>query len=230
MVEILQAKGSQVKAATPQMLRLDQWPIPTAYVRKSVTQEDRELYFLLKRISDIVCSFLLLVILSPLFLLIALLIKLDSSGPVIFRQDRVGYDWRRQIRRKFVFLKFRSMTHNCDQSLHEQHIKQWIRGEGGAGGADDLVKLTNDPRVTRVGKFLRKTSLDELPQLWNVLMGHMSLVGPRPVPLYEAAEYRIWHYRRLEAPAGITGLWQVYGRGQVGVDEMARLDMVLVSP
>ncbi|MFQ5814046.1 MAG: sugar transferase [Anaerolineae bacterium] len=198
----------------------------------AIAGHDKQLYYRIKRLIDIGLSFLLLLLLSPLFLLIALLIKLDSPGPVIFAQERMGYDWRSRTQRTFILYKFRSMYHNCDQSVHQRYVRDWIRGQKSvktSGDHTELVKLTNDNRVTRVGRMLRKTSLDELPQLWNVLKGDMSLVGPRPVPLYEVAEYEGWHKQRLAAAPGITGLWQVRGRGWVSVDEMVRLDIQYIN-
>jgi lipopolysaccharide/colanic/teichoic acid biosynthesis glycosyltransferase len=198
----------------------------------AIAERNKRRYFRTKWLMDIVLSFVLLMLLSPLLLLIALLIKLESPGPVIFAQERMGYDWRSRRQRRFMFYKFRSMFHNCDQSVHQKHVKDCIRAEKRAGSSSNqgkLEKLTNDGRVTRVGRILRKTSLDELPQLWNVLGGEMSLVGPRPVPLYEVAEYETWHKQRLEATPGITGLWQVKGRGRATLDEMARLDIEYVN-
>lgn len=189
---------------------------------------DRDLYYRAKRVIDVMLSALLLILFSPLILAIALAIKLDSPGPVVFMQERMGYDWQRKRERVFSFYKFRSMYHNCDQSVHEAHVKAWVRNNSNGSGPT-LVKLTDDPRVTRVGRFLRKSSLDEIPQLVNVLRGHMSLVGPRPVPLYEVAEYDAWHRGRLQAVPGITGMWQVYGRGTVTLDEMARLDILYIQ-
>jgi lipopolysaccharide/colanic/teichoic acid biosynthesis glycosyltransferase len=156
---------------------------------------------------------------------IALAIKLTSKGPVFFRQRRIG-----QFGTPFVFLKFRSMFLNNDPKIHREYVQQLISGKAApqpttvnGGGA---YKLTKDPRVTRVGAFLRRTSLDELPQLYNVLRGEMSLVGPRPAIPYEVEAYRPWHRRRvLHAKPGITGLWQVSGRSRVGFDEMVRLDV-----
>lgn len=179
-----------------------------------------------------VVSALALVVLSPLFLVVELLIRLDTPGPAIFRQERVGYDPRTGTLKMFTMYKFRSMLHNCDQELHKKHIQDWVRGqaaieEGSESSAQ--MKLANDPRVTRVGAFIRKTSIDELPQLYNVLQGDMSLVGPRPVPIYEVQEYQPRHYGRLAAKPGITCLWQVYGRGQVGVDQMADMDIEYIE-
>jgi lipopolysaccharide/colanic/teichoic acid biosynthesis glycosyltransferase len=166
-----------------------------------------------------------LVLGAPLFLLIALAIKLSSRGPVLFRQVRVG-----QFGAPFVFLKFRSMYVGNDANIHREYVKALISGQAEkmtlSGKANAVYKLTRDPRVTRIGACLRKTSLDEVPQLFNVLMGDMSLVGPRPAIPYEVESYRSWHRRRvLDAKPGLTGLWQVSGRSRVTFDEMVRLDL-----
>src|SRR5262249_20706088 len=157
----------------------------------------------------------------------AILIKLDTPGQIFFVQERVGS--RRRSRdgqtiweiQNFPFYKFRSMVQNADQSLHQAYIAAWIEGRVSESTTTGTkFKLTDDPRVTRIGRILRKTSLDELPQLMNVLKGEMSLVGPRPVPTYEVAEYQAQHYQRLGALPGITGLWQVKARCQVSFEEM----------
>ena len=166
---------------------------------------DRSRYYLLKRAFDSVLSVAGLLVLSPVLILVAVLIKLDSPGPVIFHQERVGYDWRRRRQTTFVVCKFRSMNDNCDQSLHQELVRDGIRHRRGAEGHAGSVKLSNDRRITRLGRFIRKTSIDELPQLWNVMLGAMSLVGPRPVTLYEVAEYDAWPRRRLEGVPGVTG-------------------------
>lgn len=207
-------------------------PRPKLSAPAAIVQHDKRLYFRIKRVMDIVLSFIFLILLSPVLFLIALLVKVDSPGPVVFAQERTGYDWRSRKRRNFILYKFRSMCQNCDQSVHQEHVKERIRGQKRAKGSSDdrrLAKLTNDGRATRVGRILRRTSLDELPQLWNVLKGEMSLVGPRPVPLYEVDAYETWHKQRLEATAGITGLWQVKARGRATVDEMARLDIEYIN-
>lgn len=167
----------------------------------------------------------MLILCMPLFSIIAFAVKASSKGPVFFRQQRVG-----QYGKHFTFLKFRSMHVNNDHSVHREYITKFIASEAnkqpsGAKGAG-VFKLTNDTRVTRVGRFLRRTSLDELPQFLNVLRGEMSLVGPRPPIPYELAAYQTWHRRRLlEVKPGITGLWQVTGRSRVDFDEMVRLDL-----
>jgi len=178
-----------------------------------------------KRCMDIAGSFAGIVILSPLMVLICLAIKLDSSGPVIFRQIRHGEKGSR-----FGFLKFRSMATNCDDKAHREYVTNLIKGEHeriNQGDTEEpLYKMRSDPRVTRVGKVIRKTSIDELPQLFNVLKGDMSLVGPRPPLPYEVEKYEPWHLRRiLEVKPGITGLWQVDGRSKTSFDDMVRLDL-----
>jgi exopolysaccharide biosynthesis polyprenyl glycosylphosphotransferase len=179
----------------------------------------------IKRVMDIVGSALALILCSPLFLMMALAIKTSSKGPVVFKQQRVGQNGKR-----FTFLKFRSMHVENDPSVHKEYVTKLIAGQaerqGASGNGEGVYKLTSDRRVTRVGKFLRRTSLDELPQFVNVLRGEMSLVGPRPAIPYEVAAYQTWHRRRiLEVKPGITGLWQVNGRGRVRFDEMVRLDL-----
>ena len=179
----------------------------------------------IKRMMDITGSLILLALLSPIFFLIAAAIKLTSRGPVLFRQQRIG-----EHGTPFTFLKFRSMYINNDASQHKEYVRQLIAGRAAKhptnGNGDGIFKLTNDPRITPVGNFLRRTSLDELPQFVNVLRGEMSLVGPRPPVPYEVEAYATWHRRRLlEAKPGITGLWQVEGRSRVGFDDMVRLDL-----
>src|SRR4029078_10085330 len=159
-----------------------------------------------KRVLDIIGSLMLLALLSPVFLLVAVLVKLKSPGPVFFRQTRIG-----EKAQPFTMLKFRSMYVNNDNAIHQQYINWFIsQSDQEKKSAAGVFKLTNDPRITPIGHFLRKTSLDELPQLWNVLMGDMSLVGPRRPLEYEVQKYAACHCRRvLEAKPGITGLWQV---------------------
>ncbi len=195
-------------------------------------KKNREFYYLCKRCLDVILSSLLLVLLSPLFLLIAILIKLDSDGPVIFVQGRVGARRRRRHGQviweiqTFALYKFRSMVRDADESLHQAHIRHYILGHRqGLNSLEKGLKVVDDPRITRVGRIIRKTSLDELPQLANVLKGEMSLVGPRPVPTYEFAEYQPQHYERLAAWSGITGLWQVKGRSLTSFEEQIDLDV-----
>jgi lipopolysaccharide/colanic/teichoic acid biosynthesis glycosyltransferase len=178
----------------------------------------------IKRVMDIVGSVLALIVFSPLFFAVVVAIKLNSKGPAIFRQERLG-----QFGRSFTFLKFRSMYVNNDLTIHEEFMKRVIHGEykGKDGdGGQTVYKMEDDPRITKVGRFLRRTSLDELPQFINVLKGDMSLVGPRPPLAYECQQYDLWHRRRvLEAKPGITGLWQVNGRSRVRFDDIVRLDL-----
>jgi len=177
----------------------------------------------LKRCLDVTGSTALLAIISPLFLLIAVLVKVKSPGPVFFRQVRVG-----KFGKPFTMLKFRTMHANNDHAIHKEFVSQLIKGKTPTSndGKATSFKIVNDPRVTAVGHVLRKTSLDELPQLWNVIRGDMSLVGPRPPLSYEVEQYKPWHYRRvLEAKPGITGLWQVSGRSRTTFDDMVRLDL-----
>jgi lipopolysaccharide/colanic/teichoic acid biosynthesis glycosyltransferase len=188
-----------------------------------VKERARIAHYALKRCLDIAGSFALLMLLSPVFLLTAILLKLTSAGPIMFRQARIG-----RMGKPFMMLKFRTMRVNADSALHRQFVTQFIRSSGQLQPSDGTAtfKLTNDPRVTPIGRILRKTSLDELPQLWNVLRGDMSLVGPRPALGYEVEQYRPWQWRRvLEAKPGITGLWQVEGRSRTTFEEMVRLDI-----
>jgi len=198
---------------------------PTLYPDLSDRDDSRKHLHSVKRAMDVIGSGLALLVLAPLLVLIAAAIKASSNGPVFFKQKRVG-----QHGQCFTFLKFRSMYVNNDASQHKQYVRQLIAGQAARSASADqkggVFKLTNDPRITRVGRFLRRTSLDELPQFLNVLSGEMSLVGPRPAIPYEVEAYDIWHRRRvLEAKPGITGLWQVQGRSRVGFDEMVRLDL-----
>lgn len=200
---------------------------PKLYPDLEKHDTNSKMYAVAKRIFDVVGSVCGLVITSPIFLAIAAAIKLTSKGPVFFRQQRVG-----QFGTPFVFLKFRSMYVNNDSTIHRSYVTSLISGNGQQnldrdnGNGQVVYKLTRDPRITRVGAFLRKTSLDELPQLYNVLRGEMSLVGPRPAIPYEVQAYKLWHRRRvLEAKPGISGLWQVSGRSRISFDEMVRLDV-----
>ena len=185
----------------------------------------KRLPLVIKRSLDIVGSGTLLLMLSPFLAAIVTLIKLTSKGPVIYKQERLG-----QFGRRFKCLKFRTMYTNNDPKIHQEYVQQFIAGKDGLDKTDSsgqtTYKLVKDPRVTAVGSFLRKTSLDELPQFWNVLRGDMSLVGPRPPVPYEFEVYDIWHRRRvLEVRPGVTGLWQVSGRNRTRFDEMVRLDL-----
>jgi lipopolysaccharide/colanic/teichoic acid biosynthesis glycosyltransferase len=174
---------------------------------------------------DFVGSFIALLCFSPILLAATIAIKITSEGPVLFRQERLGLNGK-----TFNLLKFRSMYSNCDSIEHREYIKKYIGDQKCSAIEPGIFKLINDPRVTPVGRFLRKTSIDELPQLINVLKGDMSLVGPRPPIAYECEHYDIWHRRRLlSCKTGITGLWQVTGRSRTTFDEMVRLDIKYIS-
>ncbi len=196
----------------------------TLYPDLSRKDETRKYALGIKRAMDIAGSAAALAILSPIFGAVALAIKLNSKGPVLFKQQRLG-----QYGKTFTVLKFRSMRTDCDATIHQQYVSQFIAGQvesEGANGEKTVFKIQKDPRITPIGHFIRKTSLDELPQFWNVLVGEMSLVGPRPPVPYEFKAYDLWHRRRvLEIKPGITGLWQVEGRSRTRFDDMVRLDL-----
>jgi lipopolysaccharide/colanic/teichoic acid biosynthesis glycosyltransferase len=197
----------------------------TLYPDLSQRDNDRKVRRVLKRTMDVIGSLMALAFFSPLFVAIALAVKATSKGPILFRQERIG-----RYGKSFVFLKFRSMYVNNNAAVHKEYVQQLIAGKAAKqpsnGNGQGVYKLTKDCRITRVGAFLRKTSMDELPQFINVLKGEMSLVGPRPPVPYEVAVYDVWHRRRLmEAKPGITGLWQISGRSRVKFDDMVRLDL-----
>jgi lipopolysaccharide/colanic/teichoic acid biosynthesis glycosyltransferase len=201
---------------------------------------DRALFYFLKRLVDIVFSLVVLIVLSPLFLLIGLVIALYSPGPVFFLQERVGARrvkragqlvWKRET---FKCYKFRTMTVNADTAIHEAYVRALIENDHDKmaelqGEKTEVRKLVKDSRVTAPGKILRKLSLDELPQFINVLIGEMSVVGPRPAIPYEVDMYKPWHLRRLEAQPGITGLQQVTARSTADFDQQVRLDIDYVE-
>ena len=196
---------------------------PFLYPELYADQQTISHFQVLKRGMDIVGSLLLLAMLSPLLLAIAGLVKMSSRGPVIFRQVRIG-----QMMKPFMICKFRTMYADADHGIHHDYVSWFISSSGKAQEKEKTTffKMTNDPRITPIGHLLRKTSLDELPQLWNVLRGEMSLVGPRPPLWYELQQYKPWHrHRVLEAKPGITGLWQVTGRSRTTFDDMVRLDL-----
>ncbi|MCX8052296.1 MAG: sugar transferase [Armatimonadetes bacterium] len=178
----------------------------------------------MKRVLDLIAASIGLVVAAPIAAVLALLIKLTSPGPVLFKQTRVGKDGK-----KFVMYKFRSMHVGSDDARHREYIKLFIEGRDEElrklQGDKKLYKMTCDDRVTLIGKFLRRTSLDEIPQLINVLRGEMSMVEPRPHLPYEVELYKDWHRRRLEGIPGITGWWQIHGRSRVPFDEAVRMDI-----
>ncbi len=180
-------------------------------------------YLAAKRLIDLAAATVLLLLLAPLLALVALAILLDSCGPVFFRQTRVGRGGK-----PFTIYKFRSMRTDADEAVHREYVTTLLRATN-AGQDTAMRKVPNDRRITRIGAIIRKTSIDELPQLWNVLIGNMSLVGPRPPIPYEVEAYAPWMRRRLDVLPGITGLWQVSGRSQVSLDEMFQLDVSYVG-
>ena len=182
---------------------------------------------ILKRTFDLIVSALAITLLFPLWLLIALLIKLDSRGAVFYTQERVGMDGR-----LFLLYKFRTMKADADPELHREYQRAFIAGRAEANLGNEkkpTYKLLADPRITRIGKILRRTSLDEVPQLLNVLLGDMSIVGPRPPIPYEVEAYELWHRKRLDMKPGLTGLWQVSGRNRLPFEEMVRLDLFYIE-
>lgn len=182
----------------------------------------------IKRASDILISVIALILLAPVWLVISIFIKLDSRGSIFFRQERVGMDGR-----IFLCYKFRTMRADSDEEIHREAYRKNIEGSEHANAGDDdkpvFGKVKDDPRVTGAGKWLRRSSLDELPQLLNVLIGDMSVVGPRPPIPYEVEEYDIWHRKRLDMKPGITGLWQVSGRNRLTFEEMVRIDLYYIE-
>jgi len=191
--------------------------VPDTFVVTPISLEESKSYLILKRLLDIVGSSFGILILSPFLVLLAIIIKLeDKKASIFFSQDRVGLDGK-----TFKMFKFRSMVSDAEERLAN------LLQQNETTGA--MFKMANDPRVTRVGRFIRKTSLDELPQLWNVLKGEMSLVGPRPPLPREVAEYTSYDLQRLLVVPGCTGLWQVSGRSNIGFKEMVDLDILYIK-
>lgn len=202
--------------------------------------KERAGYYIVKRIFDFSSALVLLLLLSPLMILVAILIFIYSPGPIFFVQERVGA--KREFKNKEMYwkrvnfrcIKFRTMKLNADSSIHQAYFKALIENDENQMAAlqsqpTQVRKLVKDPRIIRPGVFLRKLSLDELPQLWNVLLGDMSLVGPRPAIPYEVDMYKPWHLRRLEAQPGITGLQQVTARSTADFDQQVELDIEYVE-
>jgi lipopolysaccharide/colanic/teichoic acid biosynthesis glycosyltransferase len=177
-----------------------------------------------KRTLDIIISALGIILLAPLFIILWLAIRLDSPGPAIFQQRRVG-----RSEKLFTCLKFRTLYHDATEEVHRQALRRLRAGERLSDDPKSPYKQTNDSRVTRFGHWLRRTSLDELPQLINVLRGEMSIVGPRPAIPYELEYYQEWHHERHDVKPGITGPWQVVGRGRLKLEEMLELDVEYVK-
>lgn len=184
------------------------------------------LNWVIKRGFDIAAASMLLMVSAPLLLISGLAIWLFDGRPLLFRQTRIGIHGR-----QFELLKFRTMGNGSTEQVHREYVKDWIGRNGAAGkhNGQAFYKLDQDPRITRIGAWLRRFSIDELPQLINVLRGDMSLIGPRPALPYELELYKDWHRHRLDAPPGITGLWQVSGRNRLSFDEMVQLDIEYVE-
>jgi len=207
---------------------------------ESIHQEFRNGYYIQKRIMDFIIALILLLILSPIFLVVVLLILIFDTGPILYTQERVGVErvhnngilyWKRK---NFRCYKFRTMKINSDSSVHQAYIKALIENDQDQlirlqGQPSDIRKLVSDTRITPLGHFLRKFSLDELPQLWNVILGDMSMVGPRPAIPYEVDMYKPWYMRRLEAQPGITGLQQILARCTADLDEQVKLDIQYIE-
>ena len=212
-----------MQSYTGQRLISDSKTRPLRYVR--ITSKRSNYYKIkIKPVIDLICSTLFILIFSPIMILIAFGIKFSSKGPLFYKQKRVGH--RGKI---FTLYKFRTMRENCNDEVHREYIAKLINGEINSDRQSKnqkaVYKLNSDARVTKIGKFLRIWSLDELPQFFNVLKGEMSLVGPRPPIPYEVEEYSAWQLQRLDALPGITGLWQVNGRSRTNFDDMVRLDI-----
>jgi lipopolysaccharide/colanic/teichoic acid biosynthesis glycosyltransferase len=176
----------------------------------------------LRRCFDVAFAAALILLLGPLLIAVALAVRVDSRGPAFFRQRRVGHR-----EREFTLYKFRSMRVDADPRGHKEYVTALIKGEGERpdGGRENLYKLAVDNRITPVGRWIRRWSLDELPQLFNVVKGDMTLVGPRPAIPYEVAEYPAWYRQRFSVKPGLTGYWQVSGRSERTYEEMVRLDI-----
>lgn len=189
----------------------------TIYTKSAPDEKSKLVYLMIKRTIDIICALVGLLVLAPFFLIVAILIKLeDPKGSIFFYQTRIGKN-----EKPFRMYKFRSMVSNAEELLEKLLDQNEIRGA--------MFKMKDDPRITRIGKFIRKTSFDELPQLWNVIRGEMSLVGPRPPLPREVAEYSNYDKLRLQVTPGCTGLWQVSGRNNLNFDEMLKLDLEYIE-
>lgn len=181
-------------------------------------------YRIAKRSLDFVASLLGLLLVSPILLVVAAAVKLESRGPILFRQERVGLGGR-----PFTLFKFRTMFSSAEEGQHREHVRDLIRPEASDQAAEAWLPIRSDPRVTRLGGFLRRSHLDEFPQLINIVRGEMSLVGPRPPIPYEVEVYQPWHLRRLAVIPGLTGLWQATGWGRLSFDEGVALDLEYID-
>lgn len=227
----LAVERERVAEAAPPVAETEATPAPIAEAtpRSVELPFGKRMYWASKRVVDMLLAVAAIAVSAPIMLTIALLIKLDSRGPVLFKQTRIGRDGK-----PFEFYKFRSMYHNADPEIHKRYVQSFIHNQVANGSSDVPAasapfKLAKDPRITPIGGFLRRSSLDELPQFFNVLRGDMSFVGPRPPLPYEVAEYQDWHRERLATTPGLTGWWQVYGRSKVSFDEMVRMDIQYIK-
>ncbi len=201
------------------------WSVPRLREAVPRARHERRAYLAAKRSVDLVLASLTLVLLIPLMALVAVLVRLTSPGPALFRQPRVGRDGR-----LFTMLKFRTMTDGCSDEIHRDYVRQLLSNNAsGSAASGRLFKLANDPRWTPIGRFLRRTSIDELPQLFNVLRGDMSLVGPRPVLPWEAELLHDTYAARFNVSQGITGLWQTSGRSALTMRQALGLDLEYVA-
>jgi exopolysaccharide biosynthesis polyprenyl glycosylphosphotransferase len=221
-VKLITQNGSLLKPLFPST-RVNGFKLLSFHTRK------RSLYYrIFKRCFDFLGSVLLLILASPILLISAVLIRYTSRGPIIYKQRRIGKDGK-----EFLFYKFRTMQVDNDDTIHREYLRKLICRDSGKEhcieDAQTIYKIKNDPRVTSVGRFLRKWSIDELPQLFNVLKGEMSLIGPRPPIYYETEYYEDWHWQRLSVLPGITGFWQVCGRSRVRFDEMVFMDIFYIK-
>lgn len=231
------AEGFHVVRMAPSMMKKDATALDISFLEEVAIPEQSEplrvrlgdceypqWQCVLKRAVDIAACMTVFLVFAPLFIFLALAVRLSSPGPVLFRQVRLGQDGK-----PFTFYKFRSMHHKNDEALHRDFARDFISGDMAETGDRTVFKMVRDPRITPIGRFLRRSSLDELPQFWNVLKGEMSLVGPRPPISYELEHYQDWHKDRLKVKPGLTGLWQVSGRSTVGFDEMVMLDLYYIG-
>ena len=178
------------------------------------------MYDFIKRVIDISISLILLILLIPILIVVSILIKLESTGPVFFRQSRIG-----QNGHPFTIYKFRTMYVYANENIQRKYLKEILEKEN----EQPVFRIVDDPKITRIGRFLRITSLDELPQLINILKGDMSLVGPRPSLPFEYSKYEDWQKERVTVKPGITGLWQISGRFRMSYDEMVKLDISYIK-
>jgi lipopolysaccharide/colanic/teichoic acid biosynthesis glycosyltransferase len=200
---------------------------PFCVLNEALSDLTKNWQVLVKRGIDVIFALIGIIIASPIILLICILIKLTSKGPIFFKQERIGY-----MGKKFLMYKFRTMYLLRDDQIHRNYITNYITNTNqfNEGPRNTIFKLKNDPRITPIGKYLRRLSVDEITQLFNVLKGDMSLVGPRPPLQYEVDIYDLWHKRRyLTVKPGITGLWQIYGRSSTTFNEMVRYDLAYVK-